>query len=121
MFEVEVARGAALLDHKNPGWWRAINIGFLDMEKCTRCILGQLYGQYQHGLNQLEMWESNAARHGFYVMPPLPSSLPYEEEHMRNWVQANLEWARQWQALGDAWVTEIERRYKEEAASVSRD
>lgn len=39
-----VARGAALLDEKVPGWWRVIDLDALDMGNCTQCMLGQLFG-----------------------------------------------------------------------------
>lgn len=39
-----VANGVTLLDEKVPGWWRAINLEQLQMESCTHCMLGQLFG-----------------------------------------------------------------------------
>ena len=41
-----VARGAALLDDKDPGWWRdegerAIRLGNLEMAEPEHCVLGQ--------------------------------------------------------------------------------
>lgn len=41
-----VARGAALLDEKRPGWANAINTGELDMSVDCMCILGQLEGSF---------------------------------------------------------------------------
>ena len=37
-----VARGAALLDEKQPGWWQRIDLGALDIYSCHFCVLGQL-------------------------------------------------------------------------------
>lgn len=37
-----VANGAQLLDEKQPGWWRSIDLGSLRLSSCTSCICGQL-------------------------------------------------------------------------------
>jgi hypothetical protein len=37
-----VARGAALLDEKVPGWAERIDLAELDLSSCWRCVLGQL-------------------------------------------------------------------------------
>lgn len=39
-----VARGAALLDEKVPGWYTRVNVETLKMESCVQCMLGQLFG-----------------------------------------------------------------------------
>ena len=39
-----VANGVKLLDERVPGWWRVINLDRLQMEDCTQCMLGQLFG-----------------------------------------------------------------------------
>jgi hypothetical protein len=41
-----VARGAALLDQKIPGWEHQINVASLDIGSCNDCIIGQLFGGY---------------------------------------------------------------------------
>jgi hypothetical protein len=38
-----VARGAALLDGKLPGWDERIDLAVLDLETCTLCVLGQVF------------------------------------------------------------------------------
>jgi hypothetical protein len=38
-----VARGAALLDEKQPGWWQRIYPDIIDIDSCERCVLGQVY------------------------------------------------------------------------------
>src|SRR5258708_26132125 len=38
-----VARGAALLDEKTPGWDKGIYLCILDIDNCERCVLGQVY------------------------------------------------------------------------------
>jgi len=44
--EAAVARGAELLDRIEPGWAARIGLGLLDMASCSRCVLGQVYGDY---------------------------------------------------------------------------
>ena len=50
MIEERVARGARLLDQVRPGWRTEICIGTLDIGSCTECVLGQLYGTYDDGV-----------------------------------------------------------------------
>lgn len=38
-----VARGAALLDEKLPGWVERIDLGELDLANCFGCVLGQTF------------------------------------------------------------------------------
>lgn len=40
-----VAKGAALLDERNPGWRERINLGTLEIGSVYDCVLGQLYGE----------------------------------------------------------------------------
>lgn len=37
-----VARGAALLDEKRPGWFMRVDTETLQIEDCEACVLGQL-------------------------------------------------------------------------------
>jgi len=39
-----VARGAALLDEKIPGWFRSVDVDTLQISSCHLCVLGQLSG-----------------------------------------------------------------------------
>jgi hypothetical protein len=61
-----VARGAALLDEKEPGWDKRIDLGKLMMWDGCRCILGQVYGSYARTCNELFLgnWD-DAEAHGF--------------------------------------------------------
>lgn len=38
----DIARGAAYLDELSPGWRAELDTGYLDMNDCGRCVLGQL-------------------------------------------------------------------------------
>jgi hypothetical protein len=41
-----VQRGALLLDATVPNWAARIDTDFLALSCCTRCVLGQLFGDY---------------------------------------------------------------------------
>lgn len=78
-----VARGAALLDAKRPGWRDQINLKDLSLSSCTNCIIGQTFGpEYEadeanfglgdpfgHGVQVLDLEDGEAyrlvPRHGF--------------------------------------------------------
>lgn len=98
MFEGNVQRGVALLDTKNPDWRKKIDPEILDLNECTLCILGQLYGHYIDGVNELYMvyvaeggcnnrtvW---AAEHGFNL-------LDGEDDELI------------WSILRDSWLAEL--------------
>lgn len=48
-----VAAGAGLLDEHAPGWADRIDIDRLNISLCSRCVLGQLYGDYFRGLDAI--------------------------------------------------------------------
>lgn len=51
-----VERGAALLDEHRPAWWRSVVFRDLEMWSCSKCVLGQVYGRFGDGLDDL--WPS---------------------------------------------------------------
>ena len=50
-----VAKGAAILDAKKPGWERQIDIASLQLADSCHCVLGQLYGHYFDGLDAIKL------------------------------------------------------------------
>src|SRR5262245_29088193 len=44
MYEYQIARGAALLDARRPGWRENLDVDDLDMGSVTRCVIGQTLG-----------------------------------------------------------------------------
>lgn len=58
-----VARGAALLDEKRPGWLGEISLDRLAMLSGTECALGQLYGSYRLAVDALWPDEASAVYH----------------------------------------------------------
>jgi len=62
---VTVTRGIAYLDEHLPGWQDEIDWSRLSMETCERCIIGQLFGDYDRGLRILKLDDSGGQRFGF--------------------------------------------------------
>jgi hypothetical protein len=51
-----VARGAALLDEREPGWWQRIDLDRLYIGSTCDCVLGQLHGgSYVDGVQDLDL------------------------------------------------------------------
>jgi hypothetical protein len=49
-----VQAGMAFLDQHEPGWTASIDLDQLDMSRCDRCVLGQVYGDYGTGLTECD-------------------------------------------------------------------
>lgn len=59
-----VERGAALLDkrRRSPAWRKKVNPDKLRIEHADVCILGQLYGDYAHGLGKVGIHEDDVEK-----------------------------------------------------------
>jgi len=65
-----IERGAALLDDKVPGWQDKIDLATLDMSNCANCVVGQVYGDYDLGLAELDgEAQRQPSRYGFAALP----------------------------------------------------
>ncbi len=67
-----VARGAALLDEKMPGWAEHIDLDVLSLASSCRCVLGQLHPNleapddaYLDGLSHLGVSTTDDSGYGF--------------------------------------------------------
>lgn len=67
-----VQRGMEFLDYNLPGWEAKIDLKTLNLERCSHCILGQLYDDYFTGSIRLGLTNSgDNAYYGFdSVMAP---------------------------------------------------
>lgn len=81
----EVQRGAEWLDERQPGWDRKVNLAELDLNSCTFCVIGQLFGDYFKIIDS-ELGGDDEA-FGFYVDTPLDSS-----SFDANWAKLTEEW-----------------------------
>ena len=54
--KLRVKRGAVFLDEKRgPHWAEQVALEELDMNSCLSCVLGQLFGDYRAGADQLKL------------------------------------------------------------------
>jgi hypothetical protein len=99
-----VTAGAALLDRCQPGWATQVDPDQLDMAADYEDLLGQLYGDYAIGLEELSQadparpawpWSTFAYEHGFDLPADDPTTYPQ---------------------LGDAWRAELGRRRRSAGA-----
>lgn len=88
-------RGAAFLDEHFPAWAEPgrINLETFTVKSTLNCILGQLYGNVENGLNALGLGlcRDSMSRYGF-----APSTIGGLEKNI--------------QKLNDDWLVEINRR-----------
>lgn len=97
-----VEKGAALLDERCPGWFKRIDIAQLALASCSRCVVGQLYGEFVNGLKSLDLYlgthdNSPAVDHGFAIGDG--DGRPREDAD-----------ACFWSPLRDCWVSVIAAR-----------
>ena len=73
--------GADLLDVHGPDGWRdKIDLSALDMKDVRFCVLGQVYGTYYIGLNDLNLNDDATPDYGFNL--PFPALIREEEWRM---------------------------------------
>jgi len=61
----QINAGIALLNSKCPGWQDRIDLSKLDMLSGYHCILGQLYGDDDRGLEELGLKYEDEEKYGF--------------------------------------------------------
>lgn len=67
----DVRRGVDLLDAEVPTWRDKIDPSRLHLTNCKECVLGQVFGSYEAGLNALGLtWD--AADYGFSLESESP-------------------------------------------------
>lgn len=77
-------RGVRKLNKVNPDWIDEINLDTLNMGDPYDCLLGQLYGNYGHGLDDLDI--GNGMWYGFDVAAG-PNSSHTARELTALWVE----------------------------------
>jgi len=105
-----VAKGAALLDEKRPGWEFEVDWRMFDIRRTTYCVLGQLFGDdypipygktgYARGLEELELLRKACKEPNCYLCKEdATPSISY------GFNVGNNEDGDDWNALHDAWLT----------------
>lgn len=109
-----VARGEALLDQKAPGWDRDIDLPSLDLQSCSRCVVGQWAGthggsataEYSAGLRRLGLTShAEASEYGFNLHPEVLE--PFEHLAGKSWYRVC---DAAWERLTEAWRERIAQR-----------
>lgn len=92
--ELAVTDGIDRLDAFYPEWPNEIDIDTLDMANGSRCIIGQLFGDYLDGITTLglDFFSEDDITHGF--------NLPHNED-------GGVRLASEWRELTDLWIAEI--------------
>lgn len=60
-----VAAGVEFLDAQAPGWWERIDLESFRLNSCARCVLGQMFGRYSDGIDELGISYAKAESMGF--------------------------------------------------------
>lgn len=100
MFERQIAAGMSFLDGYFHGhnWIWNIDVGELDLSSGCSCVLGQLYGDYDHGLFEMDLEDEEADDLGFAVDTRQLGVLSVSDHH------------RAWNILTEEWVAAIKDR-----------
>lgn len=83
MFESHVETGMKRLNEQAPGWPFLIDLDALDQSSCTRCVLGQLYGNYVSGCEKVGVppFDDPFWEHGFRIGPLVPGLTNYHHAY----------------------------------------
>jgi hypothetical protein len=94
-----VQRGVALLDGKDSGWWRerehwrTIDLDVLDMGDPSRCVAGQLCGDFSRAVGRWGVSLDDAERHGFTLTNAELDAM-WDGRDRHAWVDLGDEWRR---------------------------
>jgi hypothetical protein len=105
-----VAQGAAFLDRVRPGWEHTIDVDTLAMRRCSRCVLGQVYGDYSAVAEHFG-WSPYTWR--MLSLPQVALGFTLADVDICDGpVQADGEAIvdAAWRTLGDAWIGAIALR-----------
>ncbi len=95
-------RGADLLDDRDPGWAARVDPDALSLADGQACVLGQLWGEYRHGLGRARVIDLSSAP-GRFVSP---IDLGFQAVGDLGEAAQALDYA----LLTRAWRDEVERR-----------
>lgn len=95
-------RGAAYLDAADGGWHTRLNPATLELADGTHCVLGQLHGEFRHGLLRARILDLSSAP----LTSLSPVDLGFQARRDLGGEIESLDYA----FLNRAWREEIERR-----------
>lgn len=102
-------RGAKLLDDFLPRWAEIVDTARLSLDDCHRCVLGQLFGEYELGANWLErvLGRQRPTFYGFDVDYKLHLNTDEAEDDY-------------YDRLDQAWTDEVRKRVPADSNSADR-
>lgn len=99
MYETQIRNGIRVLDayyatRGQPDWKSMINLKMFDIRQCKLCVLGQLFGDFYDGLDEvgISKWRTTKYELGF-SLPDL-NAHTYEEEK-KLWDILQREWTEE--------------------------
>lgn len=108
-------RGAKLLDKLDPKWFQHIDLKTLDLGSVSRCMLGQRYGDYSEGLDQItdalneaRIRFEKALREYSNDVSLAPLYYGFEADAGNEWLGTNRQFG--YSILTEAWTREVEKR-----------
>jgi len=84
-YDSAIDKGIALLDAKVPEWCTKMQLDHLKLENPSSCVLGQVFGDYEHGLNTLKI--NGGADYGFAMSHADYDDIPAYGPLTRRWKQ----------------------------------
>jgi hypothetical protein len=98
LFKEQIDKGKEVLDnfYGTESWVLEIDLGELNLKSGCNCVLGQLNGDYDHMLFELDMEEADAVEHGF--------CLDFHDEKIYT---SDVDW---WEKLTEEWRVAIKDR-----------
>lgn len=99
---VRAARGAAYLDGVDDGWHSRLNPATLELADGSHCVLGQLHGEFRHGLLRSRVLDLSSA--------PLASLSPVDLGFQARRDLGDEIEALDYAYLNRAWREELDRR-----------
>lgn len=100
MVERRVQAGIKLLDSNKPGWRSLVDLNDLIITHYRHCILGQVFGGFDEGLEDLGLIFLSSIDYGF------TADIPYEYNVGRE--GRDLDTEPIWRELEETWVRALE-------------
>lgn len=97
MLTTAVAQGAALLDDYKPDWAHKIRLEQLEMNLCSKCVLGQLFRDFTGGFEELGLEGEEVDEHGFDLNGEMLTAHSGNVDPL-------------WRLLDMLWTDEVKRR-----------
>lgn len=91
-----VRSGALLLDSWRPGWADEVNLKRLDMLDPNDCVIGQVFGDFDEGCDELGIYNEPFAQSGFGFMVAIVGDHETEREQARATTRVYRELTKLW-------------------------